>query len=385
MNTMAGAQVAFCVLVLFVAGLFVSTFERLSTRPLGFAHRNLLIAPAKLPEQQSPEVWSQIASGVRLLPGVQSAALAGWAPLSGNHWTGSVRIKDRPVDPRSPYLIDISPRYFETMRIGWIAGRDFRPGDVQPNLTRDKRAVPGVGIVNEAFARKFFEGRNPVGHVVEIRRGKALWAQMEIVGYVRDACYSTVRETIQPTVYLPAESRDGTTILVRTASDPSTFAGVLRAELQRLRPGLRAANIMPQTFLVNRQMLRERLLAALSFFFALVALALAAIGLYGVLNYGVIRQRREIGIRIALGARTAHVVRCITSGALAVVFCGAAAGIGGGMACSRFIETLLYEVKPGDSSAIAAPLAVLIIAAILAALPPAIRAARIDPAQTLRE
>jgi predicted permease len=385
MNTMVAVQVAFCVLVLFVAGLFVSSFERLSTRPLGFAHRNLLIASAKLPEEQSAEVWRQIAEGVHALPGVQSVALAGWAPLSGNHWTGSVRVQGQPIDSRSPYLIDISPGYFETMRIGWIAGRDFRPGDAQPKLTRDNHSVPGVGIVNEAFARKYFEGRNPVGQVVEMRRAKASWAQLEIVGYVRDACYSTVRETVQPTVYLAVENRDGASLLVRTAGDPNTVAGVLRTELRRLRPGLKVGNIIPQTFHVNRQMLRERLLAALSFFFAVIALALAAIGLYGVLNYGVIRQRREIGIRIALGARTAHVVRRIASGALAVVVCGAAGGLAAGMACARFIETLLYEVKPGDSSAIAAPLVVLMIAAILAALPPAIRAAQIDPAQTLRE
>src|SRR5262249_23222366 len=358
---------------------------RLSTRPLGFAHRNLLIASTRLPAEQPPEVWHQIAEGVRTLPGVQSVALAGWAPLSGNHWTGSVRLKGQAVDPRSPYLIDIAPDYFETMRIGWVAGRDFRSGDVQPNLTRDNRPVQGAGIVNEAFARQYFEGRNPVGQVVEIRRGKAFWIQMEIIGYVRDACYSTVRETIHPTIYLPAENRDGATILVRTAGDPNALTGVLRAELRRLRPRVRTRNIMQQSWLVDRQMLRERLLATLSFFFAVVALALAAIGLYGVLNYGVIRQRREIGIRIALGARTAHVVRRITSGSLAVAVCGAAAGVAAGMACARFIETLLYEVKRGDSSAIAAPLVVLMIAAILAALPPAIRAAQIDPAQTLRE
>ena len=385
MNATVAVQVAFCVLVLFIAGLFVSTFERLSTRPLGFTHRNLLIASVKLPEKQAPEVWSQIADGVRSLPGVQSVALAGWSPLSGNHWTGAVRVQGQAMDPRSPYLIDVAPGYFETMRIGWIAGRDFRPGDGQPQLTPDKHPVRGVAIVNEAFTYRYFEGRNPVGQVVEMLRAKDFWVPVEIVGYVRDACYSTVRETIRPTIYLPTENRDGTSLLVRTAGDPTALTGALRTGLSHLRSGLRVGNIMAQSWLVDRQMLRERLLAALSFFFAIVALALAAIGLYGVLNYGVIRQRREIGIRIALGARSTHVVRRIASGALAVVLCGAAAGLAGGIVCASFIEKLLYEVKPGDTGAIAAPLVVLIIAAILAALPPAIRATQIDPAQTLRE
>jgi ABC-type antimicrobial peptide transport system permease subunit len=132
-------------------------------------------------------------------------------------------------------------------------------------------------------------------------------------------------------------------------------------------------------------MLRERLLATLSFFFAVVALVLAAIGLYGVLNYGVVRQRREIGIRIALGARAAHVIRRTSAGAFATVICGIGAGLAGGIACGRLVESLLYEVKPGDTGMVAAPIVTLLAAALLAALPPAIRATRIDPAQTLRE
>ena len=132
-------------------------------------------------------------------------------------------------------------------------------------------------------------------------------------------------------------------------------------------------------------MLRERLLATLSLFFAAIALALAAIGLYGVLNYAVIRRHREIGIRIALGARACHVIRRITAGALSTVLCGAAVGLTAGVAGGRFTESLLYEVKPGDTGMMAVPVLTLLAAAAMAALPPAIRAARIDPAQTLRE
>ncbi len=131
-------------------------------------------------------------------------------------------------------------------------------------------------------------------------------------------------------------------------------------------------------------MIRERLLAALSLFFAVVALVLAAVGLYGVLNYSVVQQRREIGIRIALGAQLRHVMWRVTAALFAVVLLGAAAGLAVGIASARFIEGLLYEVKPSDTSALTMPIAVLLAAAVVAALPPALRAARIDPALTLR-
>lgn len=386
MNAMVAAQVAFCVLVLFVAGLFISTFQRLSSRPLGFAPQGLLIAETQASgKPQAPETWRQLVDRLRQLPGVRSAAWASWAPLTGNHWTGSVRIPGRAVDPRSPYYLSASPGYFETMRIGRIDGRDFRPGDVQPKLGADQSASAGVGIVNEAFARAYFDGRNPVGKIIEIRKSRDLSAPLEIVGYVRDACYSNVRETIRPTVYFPVEESNGAAILLRAAGDTRAFTTLLRREVSAFRAEFRVRVVETQAALVDRQMLRERLLATLSLFFAAVALALAVIGLYGVLNYGVVRQRREIGIRIALGARAGHVIRRVAYSTFAVVLGGAFVGLIGGIVCGRFVEALLYEVKPGDTAMLAAPIATLIVAALLAALPPALRAARIDPAQTLRE
>jgi ABC-type antimicrobial peptide transport system permease subunit len=162
------------------------------------------------------------------------------------------------------------------------------------------------------------------------------------------------------------------------------MAPILRRAVPQARSGFRVRNIEYQSALVRRQMVRERLLATLSFFFAIVALVLAAIGLYGVLNYSVIQQRREIGIRMALGARSADVVRRVTTGMLTLVCLGAAIGIAGGVASARVVETLLFEVKATDLGIVAVPLLTLLSAAFLAALPPAIRAVRIDPARTLR-
>jgi predicted permease len=385
MNTLIAAQMALSVLVLFMAGLFVTTFQRLSNRPLGFSHQRVLAVDITTGgKKQSPEIWMQVAGRLRQTPGVDSIAVAGWTFLSGNNWTSSVRVPNRAAEPRSPYFLDVSSGFFETMRIGFLDGRDFRPGDIPPRLTEQDQPQAGVGIVNEAFARAYFDGQNPVGRSADVRQGKDAIAPMQIVGYVRDAAYSRVREPIRPTVYVPIRERDGGTFIIRTIGDPRALAPILRRAVPQARSGFRVRNIEYQSALVRRQMVRERLLATLSSFFAMVALALAAIGLYGVLNYSVIERRREIGIRMALGARSAHVVRRVTTGMLTMVCLGAAAGIAGGVASARVVQTLLFDVKATDVGIIVVPLLTLLFAAILAALPPAIRAVRIDPARTLR-
>jgi len=384
MNALIAMQMALCVLVLFIAGLFVTTFQRLSSRPLGFSFEHIVAMEAGSAGKNQPlEVWMQTAANLRQTPGVESAAVAGWTFLSGNHWTSSVSVPNRAAEPRSPYFLDVSPGFFETMRIGWIDGRDFRPGDVPPRINEQKQPVAGVGIVNEAFARTYFDGRNPVGQSVNVRQDKVL-AVMQIVGYVRDAAYSSVRETIGPVVFVPIRQRNFGTLIVRTTGDPRALTSTLRLAVPKARPEFHVSNIDLQSGLVRRQMIRERLLATLSLFFGIVGLVLAAIGLYGVLNYSVVRQRREIGIRMALGARSAHVVRRVTVGILAVVGLGAMVGLAGGLASARLIQAMLYEVKPTDAGVIAAPLLVLFGSAVLASLPAAIRAVRIDPAQTLR-
>jgi predicted permease len=382
---LVAAQVAFCVLVLFVAGLFVSTFERLATRPLGFTAEHLVMAGTMFHDSQPAETWRQLMEELRHIPQVQSASYAGWSPLSGNHWTRMIRVPGHAAEPQPPYFLDVSPGYFGTMRIGWIDGRQFRPGDRDVKLDADKHPVTGVGIVNEAFARIYFGGQNPVGRVVEVWKEKDVLVPMEIVGYVRDSCYSNVREIIRPTVYVPIESRNQAAVMIRSTGSPLALAADLRRQFKLARAEMRLGDVQLETALVNRQMIRERLLAMLSAFFAVLALVLAAVGLFGVLNYAVIRRRREIGIRIALGARSGSVVRQITSGAFAAVLCGATAGLFGGLAAGRLVESLLYEVKPDGAPMLAAPVVILLLAALIAAVPPAVRATRVDPIETLRE
>lgn len=385
MKALVAAQMAFCILVLSIAGLFIATFQRLSTRPLGFAPDHVLLLETQAgAKKQPPEIWMQAADRLRSIPGVKSATFAGWPLLTGNRWTGAVRVPGRTPDSRPTYFLDVSGRFFETMRIGWIDGRDFRLDDVPPRTGEFGGRQAGKAIVNEAFARAFFDGQNPVGRTAELTGPKGFSAPFEIVGYVRNASYSSLREPFRPTVYVPIESRDGGTLVVRTVADARALAPVLRREGAQAHAGLQVNAIQPQSALVERQMIRERVLSILSTFFATLAMLLAGIGLYGVLNYSVAQQRKEIGIRMALGARSVQIVRGITVGMLGMVSLGAAIGLIGGQAAGRLVETLLFQVKATDTDMVAAPLLLLLGIGILAAIAPVIRASRVDPAETLR-
>ena len=383
MKSLVAAQMAFCVLVQFIAGLFVTTLQRLSNHPVGFSTQRVLLMDTEVQAKLTPDVWMQVADHLRNTPGVEAVGFAGWALMSGNRWRSGVHVPGSSLETLPPNFLDVSPGFFETMRIALLAGREFRPGDIPAHLEQNNRPVEGVGIVNETFARVYFGGRNPVGQSVEIGAGKAT-ANMAIIGLVRDAAYRDIREPFPATVYVPPGKRNSGTFMVRTAADPMAMASTLRREVSLARPEFRSDGVFTQESLIRQQMIRERLLATLSLFFAIVALVLAGIGLYGVLNYSVIQRTREIGIRIALGANSGNVVRKVTADVLGVVCLGAAIGLGVGLASGRFVEALLFQVKPTDATMIAAPLLVLVGAAVLAALPPAMRAAHIDPAQTLR-
>ena len=383
MSALLAAQIAFCVLVQFVAGLFVTTFERLSNRPLGFAPEHILALDTAAEKAQPAQLWTQLADQLRAVPGVQSVAVASWPLLSLNRASTSVRLPGRMVEPVHSYILGASPGFFETMRIPATSGRDFRPGDLPPREDESGQTQPGVAIVNEAFARTYFRGLDPVGRSVFINGGGGIRA--DIVGVVGDAVYADVRETIRPTIYIPLSvKRPNETFMVRTAGDPRALALTLSRAISKARPDFRVHTTNTQHQFIVWQTLRERLLAALSLFFAVVALVLAAGGLYGVLNYAVAERRREIAIRMALGARPAQVVRGVAAGPMAVVCLGFAGGLAAGLACSRFIESLLFEVRSTDPGALAVPFAALLGAALLAAFPPAIRAVEIDPARMLR-
>jgi putative ABC transport system permease protein len=320
---------------------------------------------------------------LRKLPNVESAAFSGWTFLSQNRWTGTIFVPGRPLEIQPAYFLDISPGFFDAMRMPMIGGRDFHPGDTAPKLKEHDEPVAGVAIVNAAFARVYFDGQNPVGRTVMIRPRGLVQVPMQIVGLVTDSAYASVREPMRPIAYLPTDARSEGTFSIRTSGDPRSLAG----DIRRLIAGARAnsrVRVMPMTSLVRRQMVRERLLATLTIFFAVVALLLACIGLYGVLSYAVVQQRREIGVRMALGAQALHVAARVTRDMILIVAAGAAIGLVAGFGFGRAVERLLFEVKAIDPAPLTIPLATLGVAALLASIPPVLRAVRVDPTQVLR-
>lgn len=270
------------------------------------------------------------------------------------------------------------------MKIPFIDGRDFRASDTYPDFS----------VVNQTFAKRYFGGENPVGQSFETINTAGARSRFQIVGLVRDARYQNLREPILPVAYVPFQPvgavgalqgrREGTIIVRTSGPDPLVLASVLRREVARARPEFRVSSMRTQKEINQSQTVRERLLAMLALFFAGVALLLASIGLYGVLDYSVVQRKREIGIRLAIGARAGGIARLVATEILSMVLMGAIAGVGLGLVSVRYIETLLWEVKPTGFAALALPSFIILDAAMLAALPAVFHAVRIDPAAMLR-
>jgi len=375
MHVLIAAQVAFCFVVQFVAGLFVATFEKLANQPVGFSADRLLILDAVSQRPASPILWDQVARHLRSLAGVETVAMAGFPLLSDNTWNGFIAINGGPAEQGLVHFLNVSPGWLGAMKIILTHGRDFRALD----------NYPGAAIVNATFAQRYFGGDHPVGKWFERVDAEGKRIRLQVVGLVPDARYQDLREPITPTVYVPFQSRTRTSFIIRTSSqNPLALGSILRAEVGRARPEFRVTNIRTQLEINQAQTVRERLLAMLAAFFSGVALLLAGIGLYGVLDYGVLQRQREIGIRVAIGAPAADIARRVTAQVFSMVAVGAAAGLAFGMLSVRYIEALLFQVKATDAPILAIPALAIIAAALLAAAPAVARAVRIDPVAVLR-
>jgi putative ABC transport system permease protein len=384
MHALIAAQVAFCFVVLLLAGVFIASFDRLANQPVGFSSERVVTLETVAKERQPIVYWEQVASHLRTLPGVEAVGISGWPLLVGNGWNGVVDVDGRSRVEGLAYFLNVSPEWRQTMKIRLIAGRDLRSTDT----------TPGAALVNETFVRTYFGGESPIGRTFVKPEGTGNGLRFEVVGVVNDARYRNMREPITATAYVPLLSRNAAGELVSrpnasfivrtTAADPLALAGVLRQEVRRARSEFRVSTVRTQQALVERHLVRERLLASLAVFFAGVALVLAAVGLYGVLHYTVVQRRRELGIRLALGASTAHIAGRVTAEVFTMVAVGAVVGAGLGLASERYVEALFYEVTAKDPSMLALPSITIVCAAVLAALPPILRAARIDPMAMLR-
>ena len=370
-------QVAFSLIVLFVGGLLVRSFATLSSVNPGFAQSGVLLvsweAAQRIEPNQQRAALLQVFDRLRDLPGVAAVSAAEGNVLG--RFGYDVPLPNTSRGTIEATLSRVTPGFFETMKIPLLAGRTFTFDDFDAER-------PTMVIVNESFAKRYFGSLRAVGSRLDLRWGGPR-APHEVVGVVADARYD-LRKTPAPTIYVLIPLYGHDTLHVRVAGDANRIAARLREEVHAATPLLRVTSVTSQAAMVNRTVVRERLLALLAGFFALVGLVLTAVGLYGTLSYAVVQRTREIGIRVALGARAVGAVRSVLTDSASMTLIGALCGLAGGVYASRFVDTMLFEVSPLDVSSLVLPLGMLMLVALAAAAVPAWRAARVDPVIALR-
>jgi predicted permease len=404
-RALVAAQVAFCFIVLFLAGLFLLTFRHLTSEHLGFEQDNVVLIDVEAKELAQTQAqtqtqdsgraaWLQLQEQLRQQPGIEAVSFSAWSLFAGGGWSSSIRVEGQPVEPRESYMLAVSPRFFETMQIRLIDGRDFNAHDGEARDGAEHAAAVAAvalaqpAIVNEAFARRYFAGQRVIGQRFSMGQNNRPETK-EIVGLVQDARYYRVRDEVPPTAYVPLAPSQGqgltsATLEVRTPLEPAVVAEIAPRAMRQVHPAFRMREVTTQATRVADTLIRERLLALLSGFFALVAIVLAAVGLYGVLSYIVVSRTKEIGIRVALGAQRRAVIRLVVADVLLLVMIGLTAGLAAGLMLTRYLTSLLYQVQPSDTMSLAAPIACLLLSTALAAFPPALRATRVDPLVALR-
>ena len=372
-------QISVSLVVIIGAVLFLRSLYGLLSMDAGFARANVLVAAIDVPASPREDVYGRLLAELQRLPGVTSAALADSAPLGTNiGWNiyipGYVAKSNEPTT--SPWVSLVSPGYFKTLTVPLLLGRDFDDRDLNANRK--------VMIVNETFARHYFGDDNPIGRRVGLAEGVY---DIEIVGIVKDVKYTGLREGPIRMVYVPHRSGpwdSSITVHLRTTGDPLSLASALRQKVSELMPQAPVSNIRTVEDEVGRSLLRERLVATITTLFGALALVLAAIGLYGVLSYGVTQRTRELGIRIAIGATTDRILWLVLREAAWVLGLGLTVGLGSAWLLGRVVSSLLFGVEPTDGASTAIAIAALASTSVLAAWLPARRAAKVDPLCALR-
>jgi predicted permease len=380
------AQVALSLVLVVAAVLFLRTFGALVTRDVGFDRDRVLIATADV-QRSGPgraerlAAVDRIRAAVAAVPGVAAVSASWQTPTTGMLWIENLPSADYPSlgeADRRVLVNYVSPAWFATYGTRLLSGREF--------TDRDRTTPPRVVVVNEAFARRYLGGGRVVGRTIRVVRTPDL-RPLEIVGLARDSVYDSLRDSMPPVMYVPLTSVPFfgyISISVRSASvRPVYLARDVETAIKRVDPGL-AVTFRSLGAQVDATLVRERLVAILSAFFGGLALLLAGLGLYGVTAYAVGRRRAEIGVRLALGAAPASVVRLVLRRVAMLVGLGVAIGGVASFWAAQLTETLLFGLTPRDPVSFATAAAVLASAGLLAGWLPARRAARIDPAVVLR-
>jgi putative ABC transport system permease protein len=386
-------QVALSMVLLVAAGLFIRSFNLVANRPLGLQPEQVLVVAldpqrAMVPPEHRVALYERVREAVLRLPDVSHAAISHLTPVGGGGFTPAVEI----AGTGTTTLVDanrdlfgnlISPGWFETFGTRLVAGRDFTDGD--------RTGALRVAIVNESFVRRFLDGASPLGRVMTVYPNSPRALRMEIVGVATDAIYSSPRFAVPPTWYAPLAQFDvpgfpfsRMRLSVRATTDaPAHLTKTIASAVAEMNPRL-ALTFRTLSNQIDTSLARERLMALLAGFFGVLALLLAGLGLYGVTAHATSRRRTEIGIRLALGATPARVIRLVLARVSVLVGAGIAAGAALSLWASRFAAGLIYDVAPRDPATLIGAALVLLAAAAVAAWVPARRAVHIDPSAVIR-
>ncbi len=410
-KVLVALQAALSLVLLAGAGLFVRTLRNLENVDIGFQRENVTVVdvdPTKLGYggHRLRMFYDDLLVRTRHVPSVRSAALSTMTPMGEFAMSRSFSAEGYEPKPGERLVVlsnPVSSGYFTTLGIPMLLGRDFRPEDEPAITPRDSElgAMGRVGgssseapahasrvcLVNESLARRLFGGANPLGRHLSFEDRYSAASAMEIIGVVKDVHHGSVRRSDWDNIiYTPSwgDGAEARWLGVRVAGEAAPVMAAIRRELRAMDanvPVLRTRTLVED---VNASFQRERLIAYRCSFFGVLALGLASVGLYGVMAYGVTQRTREVGIRMALGAGRGDVLAMIVRESLVPVLIGIAIGMGGALALSRFVASMLYGVAPRDPVSLVLAVVAMVITAAVAAAIPARRASRVEPMEALR-
>ena len=386
------AQVALSFLLLFGAGLFVRSLQNLRTTDPGVAMDNLVtfqLSPALngYTDERGSQFYRGLLQGLRSAPGVKSAGQAAVSILSGDEWDSTMSVEGHKAadgEDMQAFMNALSPGYFQTMQIPVLEGRDFRESDQHNQFDDAAPERPRVAIVNQKFARHFFKGASPIGKRLGWGDGPDTKLNIEIIGVVADSLYEGPREGVRRQVFIPTWGKGSSAIYMRTTSSSSGAYGLIRNEVRRLDPAMPVYSLKTLQSQLDERLLTDRLVALLSAGFGLLATVLASVGLYGVMAFVVARRRKELGIRLALGAQPSQLIWMVMREVLLLLAIGLAVGIPSAMALGKYVSSQLYGIEATDPGMAIATMVLLTIVSAVAGLIPARRASQIDPILALR-
>jgi predicted permease len=385
-GALVSGEIAIAVVVLFLSTLVMRSFQKLLAVDPGFRTDHLLSAEMWLPEPKygddSPvtnHFYEQLLDHIARSPGVVSAATTSIVPLKPSQVMTRFLVEGAP--PTAPGTFPaaqiryVSPAFFHTLGIALLNGRVFEQKDIESHTDSF--------VVNEAFAKRFLAGRNPLGANILLGVLSAHPEKIPVIGVVADAHDLGVESDAQPEIYLPGFGLHAA-LLVRTAADPESVQSIVRNAVLTLDSNQPVYNMMAVDTLLSDSMARQKMTAMLLGIFSFVALALAAIGIYGVLSYSVAQRSREIGVRMAVGATRANILRLVLTQAARLTGAGIVLGLGAALLGARLIRGLLFDTGTTDPLSVGIAIGFLALAAGLAAMIPAIRAASVNPNEALR-